>query len=449
MCRPTPWSFNAGVRRLLSARAEAPPAAGGRMKAMGPERCDLGGLSLEFRDLKTQYKVLETELDAAVKSVMRDANYISGAPVSRLEKELADYAGVKHCVTCGNGTDALAAALMALGIGPGDAVFVPDFTFFASAEAPAFVGATPVLVDIDPDTYNLSPDSLERAVELIGREGRLRPAAVIAVDLFGLPADYDAIRRITDRRHIFLIEDGAQGFGGVYRGRRACSFGDISTTSFFPAKPLGCYGDGGAIFTDNSEYDRLLRSICVHGKGSDKYHNVRIGMNSRLDTLQAAVLLVKLKAFRENELDLVNRVARMYHERLPAELKKPEVPEGCLSSWAQYTIRLDKEPQRDRLMDALKRDGIPSMVYYPVLMHEQPALCKICRKVDTPAAEEARGQVLSLPIGPYVRETEVDCICGRVRDFLSHEKEYAKEADGDTEIGPSGNPVCEKKPGRG
>ena len=257
---------------------------------------------MDFRNLKAQYQNLRPELDAAVQEVLLGAHYISGSSVAELEEKLAEYVGVKHCITCANGTDALTAALMSLGVGPGDAVFVPDFTFFATAEAPAFLGAAPVFIDIDPGTYNMDPDSLRRGIELVIREGRTRPAAVIAVDLFGLAADYTAVRRVAEEYDLYLIEDGAQAFGAEYQGRRACGFGDISTTSFFPAKPLGCYGDGGAVFTDNDQYAETVRSICVHGKGSDKYHNVRIGMNSRLDTHQAAVLQVKLKELCEFEL---------------------------------------------------------------------------------------------------------------------------------------------------
>ena len=378
---------------------------------------------MDFRNLKAQYQHLRPELDAAVQEVLLGAHYISGSPIAELEEKLAEYVGVKHCITCANGTDALTAALMSLGVGPGDAVFVPDFTFFATAEAPAFLGAAPVFIDIDPDTYNMDPDILRRGIELVIREGRLRPAAVIAVDLFGLTADYTAVRRVAEEYGLYLIEDGAQAFGAEYQGRRACSFGDISTTSFFPAKPLGCYGDGGAVFTDNDQYAEAVRSICVHGKGSDKYHNVRIGMNSRLDTLQAAVLLVKLKAFCEFELDRVQETAGLYDKLLPAGLAKPVIPEGSRSSWAQYTIRLADEEQRDRLKTALKQWDIPSMVYYPVPLHEQPAFSGSCRKGDTCVTEEVCGQVLSLPMGPYASRDEVLYVCAKVEEFMRREGE--------------------------
>ncbi len=373
---------------------------------------------IEFRDLKAQYQALRPEIDAAIQSVLTDGHYISGSQVALLEKKLADYAGVKHCITCANGTDALVAALMTLGIGPGDAVFVPDFTFFASAEAPAFLGAAPVFTDVNADTYNLDPNSLEQAVEQVKRDGQLRPAAVIAVDLFGQIADYDAIRRIAEKYGMPVIEDAAQAFGAECQGRKACSFGDISTTSFFPAKPLGCYGDGGAIFTDNDKYAEVIRSICVHGKGSDKYHNVRIGMNSRLDTIQAAILLVKLKAFREFELESVQKAAGLYDKLLPAGLKRPVIPDGHLSSWAQYTIRLDNEERRDRLAGYLRQFDIPSMVYYPVPLHMQPGFYGKCQKTDTPVTEGVCRQVLSLPVGPYTSQESVTYICKKMEEFM-------------------------------
>lgn len=243
---------------------------------------------MEFRDLRRQYELLQGELDAAMKRVAAGAHYIMGPEVKELESQLADYVGVRHCISCANGTDALSIALKVWGVGPGDAVFVPDFTFFSSAEIVAAEDATPVFVDVREDTFNISPASLEAAIAQIEAEGRLRARVVVAVDLFGQPAEYPALREIADRHGLLILEDGAQGFGGSIQGRRACSFGDISTTSFFPAKPLGCYGDGGAIFTDNDEWAALADSYRVHGKGSFKYDNVRIGMNSRLDTLQAA-----------------------------------------------------------------------------------------------------------------------------------------------------------------
>ncbi|MBQ2108265.1 MAG: DegT/DnrJ/EryC1/StrS family aminotransferase, partial [Bacteroidales bacterium] len=254
---------------------------------------------MEFRDLKQQYRVLQPQMDKAILDAVASGAYIMGKPVKELEAQLAEYVGVKHCLSCANGTDALTLALKAWGIGPGDAVFVPDFTFFSSAEVVPLEGATPVFVDVREETFNIDAADLQIAVEQVLAEGHLRPRVVVAVDLFGLPANYSAIRKVADKYGLLILEDGAQGFGGSIDGKRACSFGDIATTSFFPAKPVGCYGDGGAVFTDNDEWAGLIESYRVHGKGTFKYDNVRIGMNSRLDTVQAAVLQVKLKAFAE------------------------------------------------------------------------------------------------------------------------------------------------------
>ncbi len=273
---------------------------------------------MEFRDLRKQYSVLKTKIDNSIQQVIDSSCFISGPQVRELEEQLSDYVGVKHCITCANGTDALTIALMAWGIGEGDAVFVPDFTFFSTGESPAIVGATPIFVDVCNDTYNIDCIKLEKSIRRVINEGELNPRAVIAVDLFGLPAEYIKIKEICDRYNLLLLEDGAQGFGGSIGEKKACSFGDISTTSFFPAKPLGCYGDGGAIFTDNDEWADIIRSICIHGKDisnlkdeNAKYNNVRIGMNSRLDTIQAAILLAKFKAFIDYELDNVNRIAKL------------------------------------------------------------------------------------------------------------------------------------------
>lgn len=265
---------------------------------------------MEFRDLKKQYQLLKGDIDSAVQDVCAKAQFIGGAQVKELEKALAEYVGVKHCISCANGTDALSLAVMAWGIGSGDAVFVPDFTYFASGEIVSFAGATPIFVDVCKDTYNIDPDKLEKAIVKAKAEGKYKLRAVVAVDLFGLPADFDRIKEICKKYDLLLLEDGAQGFGGKLGGKTACSFGDISTTSFFPAKPLGCYGDGGAVFTDNDEWADLVRSYAVHGKGSSKYDNIRVGVNSRLDSVQAAVLNVKFDAFKKYELEDINKVLR-------------------------------------------------------------------------------------------------------------------------------------------
>ncbi len=375
---------------------------------------------MEFRDLKKQYQVLKTAIDTSVQEVCARAAFIGGSNVKELEKDLAEYVGVKHCVSCANGTDALQLALMAWGIGKGDLVFVPDFTYFSSGEVVSAVGATPLFVDVDRRSYNLDPARLEEAIEKVLAEGKYAPKAVIAVDLFGLPADMPAIRAICDRYGLLLLEDGAQGFGGAINGRRACSFGDISTTSFFPAKPLGCYGDGGAIFTDNDQWADLLRSYAVHGKGSSKYDNIRIGMNSRLDTVQAAVLQEKLRAFKEYEVDEVNKVASWYDELLKdTPLVLPEVKEGFLSSWAQYTVQLPAGTDRAALQAALKERGIPTMIYYIKPMHIQGAFEGTDSAVaDCPVTDEICNTVLSLPMDPYKTEDDVRLVAEELKKLI-------------------------------
>lgn len=369
---------------------------------------------MEFRDLKSQYAALRSSIDEAISAAVKEGHFISGSQVGELEDRLAAYVGVKHCITCANGTDALQLALMAWGIGPGDAVFVPDFTFFSSGEVVAAVGATPVFVDVDARTFNLDPLKLEEAIQAVRNEDVLNAAAVIAVDLYGLPADYQAIIPICKKNGLNLLEDGAQGFGGSISGKRACSFGDIATTSFFPAKPLGCYGDGGAVFTDDDDCAALVRSLAVHGKGTMKYDNVRIGMNSRLDTIQAAILLAKLDAFVNEEIAAVNRIASLYDEALAGtKLVLPWVPEDYISSWAQYTVQLPEEVDRDALQASLKEHGIPTMVYYPKPMHKQHAFDDSCRvgQGECPVTERLCSTVLSLPMGPYLSVESLQKVC--------------------------------------
>ena len=365
---------------------------------------------MQFRDLKAQYQALKPEIDAGIQSVIESSAFILGKPVTELENKLAEYVGRKHCVGCANGTDALQLALMIWGIGPGDAVFTSDFTYFASAGSSSILGATAVLVDIDLATFNMDPDALETQIQRVLAEGKLTPKAIVPVDLFGLPADYDRILPIAEKYGLKVLEDAAQGFGGNIRGKRACSFGDISTTSFFPAKPLGCYGDGGAIFTDDDEVDARLRSLRAQGKSpTDKYDNREIGMNSRLDTLQAAILLPKFKAFADYEVDAVNRVAGWYTERLKDRFVTPVVPDGYYSSWAQYTILLEDRTTRDAMQKKLKEKSIPSMVYYPRGLHQQEAY-RWMKLPDEwyPNTMEATNRVLSLPMHPYMKEEMVD-----------------------------------------
>lgn len=374
---------------------------------------------MEFRDLKKQYRVLKKEIDAGMQEVIENTNFISGKQVTELEEKLASYVGTKHCISCANGTDALTLALMAWDIGPGDAVFVPDFTFFSSGEVVSFEGATPIFVDVREDTFNMDTVKLRKAIKKVVEEKKYTPKVIIAVDLFGQPAEYAEIRKIADEFQMYILEDGAQGFGGEINGRKACSFGDISTTSFFPAKPLGCYGDGGAVFTDNDEWAALIGSFRIHGKGSFKYDNVRIGMNSRLDTLQAAILLAKMKAFTDYEIDKVNDVAQKYTEELQEIVRTPVVLEGFLSSWAQYTIQLESKDKRNGLQAYLKEHGIPSMIYYPKPMHKQEAFAPYCGEEEELAVTaKLCERVLALPMHPYMEDEQIHQVTGLIKEYL-------------------------------
>ena len=375
---------------------------------------------MQFRDLKTQYTALKEEMDKAILDVAASSAYVMGPKIKEMETAFAEFVGVKHCIACNSGTDDLLLALKAWDVKPGDAVFVPSFTFFASAEVIAMQGATPVFVDVDKDTFNMDVTDLERKIEQTRKAGKLTPRVVIAVDLFGLPADFKAIRQVADRYGLYVLEDGAQGFGGRIGDKKACSFGDISTTSFFPAKPVGCYGDGGAVFTDNDEWAQLIDSYHVHGKGSDRYDNVRIGMNSRLDSLQAAILLVKLKAFKEHELLDVNKVAARYTEKLKDMVKTPIVLEGFYSSWAQYTLQVENKEVRAGLQAALKALDIPTAIYYPIPMHRQTAFSYLDLDDNRcPVSDQLADTVISLPVHPYLSGADQDMICDAVRRFLT------------------------------
>lgn len=374
---------------------------------------------MQFRDLKSQYMHIKETVDANIQEVINDGNFIQGNQVKELEERLADYVGVKHCITCANGTDALQLALMAWGVGSGDAVFVPDFTFFSSGEVVSAVGATPIFVDVDSDTYNISVNSLIKMIEKVVNDGIYKPRVIVAVDLFGQPADYNELRKTADKYGMYILEDSAQGFGGMLGDKRDCSFGDISTTSFFPAKPLGCYGDGGAIFTDNSEWDELIRSYKVHGKGSSKYDNIRIGMNSRLDTLQAAVLLAKLPVFACEELENEQKIALKYTEKLKEYVKVPVIRDGFYSSWAQYTIQLKNSKMRDGLQKYLKDLGIPAMVYYQKPMHLQKAFDNsIYNDDDYPNTNRLCDTVLSLPFHPYMSDEDVELVAKSIIEYV-------------------------------
>jgi UDP-2-acetamido-2-deoxy-ribo-hexuluronate aminotransferase len=374
---------------------------------------------MQFRDLKSQYMHIKETVDANIQEVINDGNFIQGNQVKELEERLADYVGVKHCITCANGTDALQLALMAWEVGSGDAVFVPDFTFFSSGEVVSAVGATPIFVDVDSDTYNISVNSLIKMIEKVVNDGIYKPRVIVAVDLFGQSADYNELRKIADKYGMYILEDSAQGFGGMLGDKRNCSFGDISTTSFFPAKPLGCYGDGGAVFTDNSEWDELIRSYKVHGKGSSKYDNIRIGMNSRLDTIQAAVILAKLPVFAGEELENEQKIALKYTEKLKEYVKVPVIRDGFYSSWAQYTIQLKNSKMRDGLQKYLKDLGIPAMVYYQKPMHLQKAFDNsVYNDDDYPNTNRLCDTVLSLPFHPYMSDEDVELVAKSIIEYV-------------------------------
>jgi dTDP-4-amino-4,6-dideoxygalactose transaminase len=383
-----------------------PPKTGG---ALSPESALVA--SIPFIDLQAQRRRLGEPLNRAILAAVESGQWVMGPQVGELEEKLAAFAGVKHCIACANGTDALMIVLRAWDIGPGDAVFVPAFTFAASAEVVALVGASPVFVDVLHDTYNMDPASLEAAITMIRREGKLRPRAVMPVDLFGQPADYRLLESIVSRHGLKMLCDTAQGFGGVLDGRRTGGIGDAAATSFFPAKPLGCYGDGGATFTNDDELAELLRSIRIHGQGTDKYENVRIGVNSRLDTIQAAILLEKLKIFPD-EIEKREAVAQRYNRALAKSnrIRVPHMIDGARSSWAQYTIQV---PDRDKVQAALKAKGIPTAVYYPIPLSQQRGYKKY-PSAPTPVSEALSKTVISLPMHPYLDDNTVETITDAV-----------------------------------
>jgi dTDP-4-amino-4,6-dideoxygalactose transaminase len=372
-------------------------------------------LAIAFIDLQAQRRRIEQPLNTAIAAAVEGGQWILGPQVAELEKRLAEFVGVKHCIACANGTDALMLILRGWNIGPGDAVFVPAFTFAASAEVVSLVGASPVFVDVLEDTYNMNPASLEEAIALVKREGKLTPKVMMPVDLFGQTADYAKLEPICKREGLKMLCDAAQGFGALLKGRRSGGIGDAAATSFFPAKPLGCFGDGGASFTDDSELDTLLRSIRVHGQGTDKYENVRIGVNSRLDTIQAAILLEKLKIFPE-EIGMRDRVAKRYNEKLGQSnrIRVPHVIDGATSTWAQYTIQV---PERDRLAADLKAKGVPSAIYYTIPMTRQKAYAHY-PSAAIPVSEAISRTVISLPMHPYLDEATQDTIVSAVLESV-------------------------------
>ena len=379
---------------------------------------------MQFIDLRHQQKRIRKQIEENILAVLDHGQYIMGPEIKQLEMKLSEFSGVKHAVSCASGTDALLLALMAYGIGPGDAVFTSPFTFIATAEVIQLLGATPVFVDIDPATFNIDPSQLEVALAAV-KDGRskdhplpessnwpLTPKAVIAVDLFGLPADYHRINRIAERYGAIVIEDAAQSFGAELNDKKACALAVVGCTSFFPAKPLGCYGDGGMCFTDDAQLATVMDSLRVHGKGSDKYDNVRIGINGRMDTLQAAIILSKFSVFPE-EVELRQEVAGRYERLLGGlnGLEVPRVPVGFKSVWAQYSVLSASEEHRKKLQAGLKQVGIPTAVYYPKPLHLQTAFSRLGYKEgDFPHSEDASRRIFSLPMHPYLKPEEQETI---------------------------------------
>lgn len=358
---------------------------------------------MQFIDLAAQQERIKDRIDERIQSVLAHGNYIMGPEVREFEAGLSAFCGARHALGCANGTDALQLALMALNVGPGDAVFCPSFTFASTAEVVPPTGATPFMVDVCADSFNLDVESLKRAIRHARVLG-LRPAVVIPVDLFGLPADYDSIEAVAAEEAMWIIADSAQGFGATYRGRTTGSIGTIATTSFFPAKPLGCYGDGGAVFTNDDELAGLIESYRVHGKGSHKYDNERIGLNSRLDTLQAAILMEKLAIYAD-EIDARQAVAHRYGDGIGDALIVPVVPDDCRSVWAQYTVRARHGKSRDEIMAELKEKGVPTVVYYPRPLHQQTAYRSYpIDPAGLPVSEALANSVFSLPMHPYLDE---------------------------------------------
>lgn len=363
---------------------------------------------MQFIDLAAQQELIKDKIDANIQKVLSHGKYIMGPEIDELEKRLTNYVGVKHAIACSSGTDALLLALLAYNVGPDDAILTTPFTFIATAEVISLIGATPVFVDVDPETFNMDPTKLEKVIE----SSNMHLKGIIPVDLFGLPADYDAIDAIAKKHSLFVIEDAAQSFGGRYKDRMACSLGDIGCTSFFPAKPLGCYGDGGMCFTDDEKLDEIMRSLLVHGQGENKYENIRIGINGRMDTIQAAVLDAKFDIFPK-EVELRQKVAQNYNKLLSpySILSTPNVSEGYKSVWAQYSILAKDEKHRAELQSKLQEAGIPTAIYYPKPLHMQTAFKSLGYKEgDFPISENLAGRIFSLPMHPYLKQEEQERI---------------------------------------
>ncbi|MBN1550254.1 DegT/DnrJ/EryC1/StrS family aminotransferase [bacterium] len=360
---------------------------------------------MEFIDLAAQQKRIIEKIESNIKSVLNHGKFIMGPEIQNLEENLAKYVGARHAISCASGTDALLMALMAYNIRPGDAVFTTPFTFIATAEVITLLGATPVFVDVDPETFNIDPKKLENSIVRQKNSGTaLNPKAVIPVDLFGLLADYESIESIAHEHDLLIIEDGAQSFGAEYKGKKSCSFGSVACTSFFPAKPLGCYGDGGMCFTNDNSIAEILRSVRVHGQGNHKYENIRIGVNGRLDTLQAAILNAKFDIFPD-EIERRQKVAKRYSDLLSTSpaFKVPHIPEGYKSAWAQYSVLAANEKQRSILQERLQKANIPTAIYYPKPLHLQKAFADLgYKKGDFPVSEDVASRIFSLPMHPYL-----------------------------------------------
>ena len=372
--------------------------------------------TIPFIDLHAQQERIRPQIEERIKKVLNHGKYIMGPEIAELEQRLAEFVGTKHCVTCASGTDALLMPLLAYEIGPGDAVFTTPFTFISTAEVVSLLGATPVFADIEADTYNIDPAKLRDAIGKVVSDNQLKPKGIIPVDLFGQPADYEEIEQIAREFGLFVIEDAAQAFGAQYKNKPACSFGDVGATSFFPAKPFGCYGDGGAIFCNDDDMAQKLRSVRIHGQGSNKYDNVRIGINGRFDAMQAAVLLAKFEIFEE-EIELRHQVANRYSQGLKESVSVPMVKKDRSSVWAQYSI-LAKN--RGDLVNELKSKGIPTAIYYPKPLHLQPAYQSLgYRNGDFPISEKTANQILSIPMHPYLSREDQDFIIEAINGAMS------------------------------
>ena len=370
---------------------------------------------MDFIDLKAQQSKIRAKIDKRIKSVLDHGKYIMGPEVYELEERLCEYVDMKYCISCSSGTDALLIPLMAYGIGPGDAVITTPFTYIATAEVIMLLGAEPIFVDVYESTFNLNPDGIKNAIQDAENKG-LNVKAIMPVDLFGLPARYRLINEVAKKYNLIVIEDAAQGFGGQVKGKKAGSFGDVASTSFFPAKPLGCYGDGGAIFCNDLDLANKMRSIRVHGSGSDKYENIRIGINGRLDTFQAAILLEKLSIFND-ELIFRNKVADYYSNNISSGITKPFIPENYLSSWAQYSLLPKAESERSQIMSVLSNANIPSMIYYKLPLHLQAVMKNLGYKEgDFPVSESISNKIFSIPMHPYLDKEKQDRIIEVLND---------------------------------